>query len=83
MSTIHFVGSAFLSFFTGPLTTSYASLQVIIYPQIRVLMMKMSVLGHRKIYTKHVEKQEEALAKISKEITPQQRRKYELMVKVS
>lgn len=63
-----FLGSLAASIFTGPLTTSHTLLQ-------------LSVAPHRKMYTPEAT-QHEALVKVSKEITPQQRRKYELLLRV-
>lgn len=44
--------------------------------------MQLSVLGHKKLFGNVVEKTEEGLIKIPKEITLHEKRKYELMIKV-
>jgi len=69
--TSQFVGSTFLTLFTAPLTTAYISLQLSVLANKNAAMASMaSPLSDAK-----------ELANLPKDITPAQRRKYELMVK--
>ncbi|EAR91059.1 carrier protein (macronuclear) [Tetrahymena thermophila SB210] len=63
-----FYAQSFLSFLTAPLITTHVSLQ-------------LSVIPHKNLYGDTVEQDLKALAKVSKEITVQDRRKFELLIK--
>ena len=47
------------------------------------ISMQLSVLGHKELYGSLVEKTVEGLIKTPTELTVQEKRKYEMMIKVS